>query len=298
MVAILAMAVAAAALAPASAPADHPSAAAKKKKKKPGLNLGALPLGDGAVSTAPRRGFIWACGPGGGQGAPGGPWIHGSTWSLLEKPVVDGSIGWPGDLLIVRTGAIRRITSNGLPLSHSTGDFPIRPGTTAFQYDPMSRAAIDPARIELSLPSTPRRITPSCVGGEVGILTTGVPLFTGFDAGHFDAPAHEMQDHCSGHPNNAGYHYHSLPACISTGKKGRHSKLIGYALDGFPLVGPLGEDGEYMRNDDLDGCHGHRHEIRLDGRERRSYHYHVTQQFPYSVGCFRGAPAARVVISG
>ena len=295
LTAMLAGAAMAVALVPAPARADQPSTSAAKDR---GLDLNALPLGDGRISTAPKRGFIWACNTGGGPPAPSGPWIHGSTWSFRQKPIVDGRAGWGGLLTIFRTGPTRRITGNNLPLNHPTGDFPIRQGTAAFQYDPMNRAAIDPAQIDLSLPASPRRTVASCVGGEVGVLTTGVALNSGFDAGNFDAPAHEMQDLCSGHPNNVGYHYHSLPACISTGKKGRHSKLIGYALDGFPLFGPRGEDGEYMKNGDLDGCHGHRHVVKFNGKEQRVYHYHVTQQFPYSVGCFRGAPAARVVVIG
>jgi hypothetical protein len=53
------------------------------------------------------------------------------------------------------------------------------------------------------------------MGGEAGIMLTGVPLLNGFDAGMRDAAAHEVQDTCSGHPQREGqYHYHSLSPCI------------------------------------------------------------------------------------
>ena len=47
-----------------------------------------LPLGDGKyTSAAPKRGWIYACGPraGGGGAQAAGPWITGSTWNVREK---------------------------------------------------------------------------------------------------------------------------------------------------------------------------------------------------------------------
>ena len=41
---------------------------------------------------------------------------------------------------------------------------------------------------------------PSCIGGEVGVMLTGVALFDAFDAGGRDAGAWEVQDGCDGHP--------------------------------------------------------------------------------------------------
>jgi hypothetical protein len=43
-------------------------------------------------------------------------------------------------------------------------------------------------------------------------------------------------------------------------------------------------------NDDLDECHGHTHDIEWDGEIRDMYHYHVNNEYPYSIGCFRGTP--------
>src|SRR4029079_15333932 len=94
----------------------------------------------------------------------------------------------------------------------------------------------------------------SCAGGEVGVLKTGARLFNAVDAGGRAAVAHEVQDSCSGHPQNSGqYHYHGLPACLDTGKP---HQFIGWALDGFPIYGPLDKTGAYLSNARLDVCHG------------------------------------------
>jgi hypothetical protein len=62
-------------------------------------------------------------------------------------------------------------------------------------------------------------------------------------------------------------------------------------LDGFPIFGPRGDGGRELTNVDLDECHGHTHEVELDGRRVATYHYHFTREYPYTIGCFRGAPA-------
>jgi hypothetical protein len=56
------------------------------------------------------------------------------------------------------------------------------------------------------------------------------------------------------------------------------------------VFGPRGENGELVSNDDLDECHGHTHAIEWEGEMKEMYHYHVNNQFPYSIGCYRGTP--------
>jgi hypothetical protein len=107
-----------------------------------------------------------------------------------------------------------------------------------------------------------------------------------------DAVAWESQDHCEGHPNVAGYHYHSVSPCIADEGAG-HSDLVGFALDGYPIYGHRGEGGQALTNDDLDECHGHTHEVELDGELVETYHYHATWEFPYVVGCFHGTNAVQ-----
>ena len=270
--------------------APHTGAAASGKGS---LDLTQLALGDGKRSATPQHGYLMACMEVTGGGAPTGPWIHGTTWSFPDKPTVSGSVSYPdASVSVTRSGSVRRIVSNDLPVNHTTGVFPTQTSDDAYQYDPGNQSGVSAQSIDVSVPAKPKKASsPSCVGGEVGIMTSGVVLNNGFDANGFDAPAHEMQDDCAGHPHAPDfYHYHSLPLCIDSGDKGEHSKRIGWALDGFPIYGPLGKDGEYMLNDDLDACHGHTHKIRFNGKKQRLYHYHATQQFPYTVGCYRGTP--------
>ncbi|CPW28190.1 Uncharacterised protein [Mycobacteroides abscessus] len=65
---------------------------------------------------------------------------------------------------------------------------------------------------------------------------------------------------------------------------------MGYALDGFPITGARVSDGNVLTTRDLDECHGITSSVRLDGRDVATYHYVMTQDYPYSVNCFRGRP--------
>lgn len=63
--------------------------------------------------------------------------------------------------------------------------------------------------------------------------------------------------------------------------------LSGYAVDGFPIFAQY-EDGRKITNADLDQCHGHVHEIVDQGVVRSVYHYHITEEAPYTLGCLMG----------
>jgi len=254
----------------------------------------ALPLGDGKVtSTGPAKGYLFSCQsnfPGGGP-AVNGPWINAAagTYSLSGKYVVDGSVDWPNATFKKKVKkALLSLKGNGLP-THTTGTFPVSPSDDAYQVD-RNPNTISAQSIALKLAAAPKRDkVADCLGGEVGIAKNGVAIFNAIDAAGKDAVAHEVQDSCSGHPQQSGkYHYHGLPACIGSGGERAHSKLIGWALDGFPIYGPLGQKGHYMRLDDLDACHGHTHSITYQGVKQKLFHYHATDEFPYTVGCFRG----------
>ena len=193
------------------------------------------------------------------------------------------------------TGArrARKITGNGLPTNHTTGTYPIAQDDDVYQYD-RNPNTIRAQSLSYRLPASPRKASsPQCItGGAVGVLDSGVALYHAVDATGRDAAANEVQDSCDGHPQISGvYHYHALPRCLETGSSKAHSKRIGWALDGFPIYGPRGDGGEYMRNSKLDACHGHTHAVKVDGRRRAMYHYHATMEFPYTVGCFRGEQA-------
>jgi hypothetical protein len=260
-----------------------------------------LEVGDGKYSTSPRVGYVYTCqtqfGGTGGAGSPGN-WLNGDgTWDATKKAVVDGSITWPSNFTISVQGDQRVFAGNDLP-DHPTGSFPIASSDDAYAYD-RNPNSVKQQSITLSLPANPvAAAQPNCIGGEVGIMLSGVVIFSAFDAEGRDAPAHEVQDGCDGHPQNTGfYHYHSLSDCIQDNASG-HSALMGYAFDGYGIYGYYGEDGKELTDADLDECHGHVHMIEWNGQMVMMYHYHATREFPYVVGCFHGTPAIRALSAG
>ncbi|MDT8991946.1 YHYH protein [Curvibacter sp. APW13] len=258
------------------------------------LDPRALPLGDGKISHAPQAGHVWACRtPMGGGGAHAqGPWIAGSTWDSTRKAFVAGDVAWThGWLDITLSGAMRSIGTNGVPASHGTGTFPIARSDPAYQWDrnpntitPMVRSYTVAAMPALAAQA-------SCLPmGAIGVMLDGVAVFNALDGEGRDAVAHEVQDRCNGHPERSGqYHYHGPSPCIP-GAQDR-SRLLGYALDGFGIYSMFDENGRELTNADLDECHGRTSKVLWDGTEVVMYHYVLTREYPYTVGCFRGTPS-------
>jgi hypothetical protein len=253
---------------------------------------GTVPLGDYRYSTTvAKKGYVYLCNarkdnPG---AAVNGPWIKGDTWNFKFKTAVSGSVSWPNAKFTnTVTGSTRTLAGNALPLTHTTGIFPVASTDGAALYD-RNPNSISAQTISLKLPSDPvYSATPYCMGGEVGIMLSGVPLFNAFDAGLRDAPAHELQDSCDGHPQGSGeYHYHSLSKCF---KDTEVQTVLGYAYDGFPITGSKVADGKFLTTDDLDECHGITSDVIVDGKKKTTYHYVMTIDFPYSAGCFRAKP--------
>lgn len=253
---------------------------------------GYVPLGDYKYSTSvAKKGSVYLCNarkdnPG---SAVNGPWIQGETWNYLQKISIAGSVSWPSaQFSNTVQGATRTLTGKALPVSHATGVFPVAQNDAAAAYD-RNPNTISAQKIMQKLPIDPvYSQTPYCMGGEVGIMLTGVPLFNAFDAGLRDAPAHELQDRCDGHPQGSGeYHYHSLSRCI---KDTSISTVVGYAYDGFPITGSKVAEGKFLTTEDLDECHGITSEVLVDGKKKVTYHYVMTVDFPYSAGCFRAKP--------
>jgi YHYH protein len=254
-----------------------------------------LALGDGKFSNVPKRGYVMTCQsrfPGGGGAHRVGAWVKQGYWMPAEKPMVPGDIAWPNAKIHVSIeDNFRVVRSNQLP-KHNTGQFPIPSDSQAYQYD-RNPNAIREQSVLLKLPATPQVIdTPTCVPmGMIGFALSGVAIFNAFDLQGRDAPAYEIQDRCSGHPEIGGaYHYHDWSSCMvdKAGSEGKHSDVVGFMLDGFPIYGPKGEKGLRLSNKDLDECHGHRGEVILDAKKTFMYHYHFTQEYPYTIGCFRG----------
>jgi len=243
------------------------------------------------IVTSPERGGLYSCQTtftGGGASATGAWYHNDGTYDLTIKPTVDGSVSWPHELSITVNGSSRVFTGNDLP-DHNTGTYPISRSDDAYQYD-RNPNSISAQTVLLELPANPQIAPqPQCSAGMTGIFLTGAYVFNAVDAGGRDAVATEIQDPCGGHPQSSGaYHYHGYSPCVNGDAK-THA-LIGYALDGFGIYGPYDANGGYLSNADLDECHGHLRTVDWDGAQTEIYHYHANYEFPYTVGCFRGAP--------
>jgi hypothetical protein len=256
-----------------------------------------LPLGDGKFSTTPKRGYVMPCShrfPGGGGAHRKGEWVAESTWTREGKPTVEGDVQWPGSSITLSIEGDQRIVrANSLP-KHATGEFPIRQDTRAYQYD-RNPNSIREQTVLLRLPLNPVLSDEAhCVPmGMIGFALSGVAIFNAFDLQGRDAPAYEIQDKCNGHPERDGrYHYHDWSSCMQDAnvKTNQHSPLAGYMLDGIPIYGSRGVGGKVLSNRDLDECHGHKHSVLIDGKLQQRYHYHFTEEFPYTIGCFRAQP--------
>lgn len=257
-------------------------------------DLTKLPLGDGKVTTAgAKKGYVYSCTSNfkGGGAEHSGSWITGSTWNAKAKPTVNGSVSWPSATVTFSlNGSQRVISGNGLPVDTLTGIFPIQANTTAYQYD-HNPNSIKAQTVNVTLPANPTAAsTPNCLGlGPIGYMTNGVALFNALDAAGRDAAAHEIQDKCDGHPQSAGiYHYHSMSDCIPN--EDANNKLVGYALDGYGIFSDRDANGNQYTSADLDACHGITSPITWDGKTVNMYHYVLTRDYPYSLGCYHGTP--------
>jgi hypothetical protein len=259
------------------------------------LDLTAIPLGDGKVSSSPKVGYIYSCQQTFPANAPGastnGSWIHGNTWSLPEKLSVLGNVTWPNAAYTSSvSGDTRSVTSNSLPVDSHTGTFPVSSSDPAYTVD-KNPNTITAQNITLSLPANPSiSSTPSCVGmGMIGVAVNGVAIFNALDAGGKDAVAHEVQDTCGGHPEKQGeYHYHGPSGCVP--HQNEKNALVGYALDGFGIYSNIDAQGKSLTNADLDECHGTTSIVKWNGKDVSMYHYVLTNEYPYTIGCYRGTP--------
>lgn len=123
----------------------------------------------------------------------------------------------------------------------------------------------------------------------------------------------ELLDACGGfRTKRGGYVYRGIPLCLLAAlndttpkdwraveaaaiagtsqawlwpKKAKNpSPIVGYALDGYPIYGPYGSDGKLATN--LNACNA-----ATDSKTR----YHMTPDFPYTIGCFMGRPGTTAV---
>jgi len=236
------------------------------------------------------------------------PWVSkGNLITISKIKTVPGAVQLPHQFKVTVTKNTRNFKGNGIP-NHPIGTFPIPVNSAAYPYyaalpaQGYANAAeipVKPYALNVTVPRNPKpNASPTCIND----LTTGIASQTG-GAWHVElAPSAQLQifdpnaalptDRCFGHPYMAMYHYHgySWKCFPNQGAAGQPSPLYGYALDGFGMYGPYGENGKLVHNSELDVCHGHYGWIKWDGVWKHMYHYHLNTEYPYSIGCFRGTP--------
>ncbi len=249
-----------------------------------------LPLGDGHVTDHPAVGNVYSCRAtfrGGGGARHDGPWFHSDSWNPTKKPHVSGNVLWPGAAFTpMPDGSQLEFKGNGLPVDEPTGIFPILPRDSVYRYD-TNPNRVGVQHLDFEIPLRPiAAATPTCLPmGMIGFTITGVALYNALDDAGRDAAAHEIQDNCDGHPQrNAQYHYHSASPCIPGVAS---NSVVGWALDGYPILGMKDASGRLLTDRDLDACHGRAEQVIADGRTY-SYAYHLTREYPYTVGCYVG----------
>lgn len=265
-------------------------------------STGGEPLGDGKITSNPKAGYVMSCvtqfrSP---VNNTTPPWIQGNVWYPSEKIAVEGAVSWPGGSTTVTvSGNTTTITSNNLPTPpETTGIFPIQTSDPAYQYD-TNPNSIKAQNIDLTLPTNPAiASSPTCVPlGMIGFATDGVAIYDALDDSGRDAAAHEVQDHCNGHPQSAGqYHFHGPSPCMPNEMT---SNLVGYALDGFGIYGEINPStGKVWTDSELDACHGTTSPVNWHGNMVTMYHYVLTPEYPYTIGCFRGTPVSADLTAG
>ena len=263
------------------------------------INPAAIPLGDGHVSTTPKVGYVDSCQthfPPNGGADSAGPWINttNKTWNANAKLHVQGSVSWPAaSYKVTVAGGRRIIKTNGLPINHTTGTFPIASTDPAYAYD-RNPNTIKATSVTWSLPQNPKKAaTRTCTSlGAIGVLNDGELLFNALDAEGRDAVAREVLGSCDDHPMMSGtLHHHDVPSCMLSKAKGR-STLVGYAVDGFGIFVERNAKGQLLTNSNLDACHGRVSKVMWNGKTQSIFHYDATIEYPYTVGCFEGTKTA------
>jgi hypothetical protein len=127
----------------------------------------------------------------------------------------------------------------------------------------------------------------------VAVTLAGVPLLPAFDAKGRRIDDGLRPDACGRRVDASGrasYRAGKL-ACLDRGPRTMHSAQLGWARDGYPVFGRRGAGGRPVATTDLDRCGGHTHSVRVAGRSRVRYHYHLLRDKPFLIACFRATPS-------
>ena len=128
--------------------------------------------------------------------------------------------------------------------------------------------------IEPKFAAKPISVLKEPLRGAIALAVNGVPIFCALNNRGEDSYLLGELDEWGGHCGRGDdYHYHIAPVHLEkiVGK----GNPIGYALDGFPILGFTESDGSLPVG--LDEFNGHKDS---DG----NYHYHATPSFPYING--------------
>ena len=181
----------------------------------------------------------------------------------------------------------------------STNNIPNHPSPYFQQNDrryeaPHAAMVVNPNRITeqnytLRVPLNPQqanRATDTNLDA-IGVAVNGVVMFNQYAGrsrtGGFLPLDREIRtfDKYNGHPARRGnYHYHIEPMYLTANDK---TALVGVALDGFPIYGPLNPNGR--KPSGLDSCNGEFGPT--PDHPEGIYHYHITSVEPYIVGCYK-----------
>jgi YHYH protein len=261
-----------------------------------------------------------------GGGATGDCWQQGTMLDVSKAPGAGPNHAKP-ELTAKCEGDQFIVDSNGIP------------HYTFVQTTPNPLHEV-PSHYEITRsPQVAAQTTALPLLGTAGFAVNGQPFFgpnegaVPQDEAYGDPIYNGLMDACLGHTANQ-YHYHSMEVkCLDEASlvsepwmnadppADEASPVIGWALDGFPIHGPLEcsdancasivemkssyvlvgdpksnawDAYEYQENQDptfLDECNGHT-------GPKGDYHYHVTSGFPYILGCYRGTPGAGVGMEG
>ncbi len=183
----------------------------------------------------------------------------GTYVDLFSYHVADSNKDGIPNLVIRHDDQLLLIDSQGYP-NHPTAIFPNSGNPNRIRVQDFHfRLPLEP-KLASSITRVPM--------GPIGMALNGVVFFNPFEAGGMNAIEGYSEvwlDSCCGHPQQHGvYHYHKYPSCVKSpfaddGR--RHSPVLGFAFDGFPVHGPFEASGVMARDlkgdRALDVCNGH-----------------------------------------
>ena len=142
------------------------------------------------------------------------------------------------------------VSSTSIPAYSFGSNTPYWPGNPG---SPTAQSLVT----KFTLTPAPQTGTKTNTGlGAIGLWINGMALFNAKDANYWNGSGFSMGisqtgwnrnayywegngfDQCNGHPAMVLYHNHVYAKCMTTEAAGVHSKIVGYAFDGYPIYGP------------------------------------------------------------